>query len=56
MRLNRIICTSSLTDVQRVDLQPGEILLFYGGSVVHARTPVAQEEAVAVLTAGFRPL
>lgn len=41
---------------ERVDLQPGEMLLFYGGSVVHARTPVAQEEAVAVLTAGFRPL
>jgi hypothetical protein len=39
-----------------VDLQPGEMLLFYGGSVVHGRTPVAREEAVVVLTAGFRPL
>src|SRR5262249_31009002 len=38
-----------------VDLQPGEVLLFYGGSVVHGRTPVAREEAVVVLTAGFRP-
>lgn len=41
---------------ERVDLKPGEMLLFFGGSVVHARTPVAQEEAVAVLTIGFRLL
>jgi hypothetical protein len=39
-----------------VDLQPGEMLLFYGGCVVHGRTPVAREEAVVVLTVGFRPL
>src|SRR5262245_7671786 len=43
-------------NTERFDLQPGEMLLFYGGSVVHARTPVAREEAVVVLTAGFRPL
>jgi hypothetical protein len=42
--------------LKRVGLQPGEMLLFYGGSVVHGRTPVAREEAVVVLTAGFRPL
>lgn len=41
---------------ERFDLQPGEMMLFYGGSVVHARTPVAQEEVVVVLTAGFRLL
>jgi hypothetical protein len=39
-----------------IDLQPGDMLLFYGGSVVHGRTPVAREEAVVVLTAGFRLL
>jgi hypothetical protein len=41
---------------ERVDLKPGELLLFFGGSVVHGRTPVAQDEAVAVLTIGFRLL
>lgn len=41
---------------ERIDLQPGEMLLFYGGCVVHARTPVVEKEAVVVLTAGFRLL
>lgn len=42
--------------VECPDLHPGEVLLFSGGSVVHGRTPVARDEAVVVLTTGFRPL
>lgn len=36
-------------------LQPGEIAIFYGSSVIHGRTPIGKEESINSLLVSFRP-
>ncbi|NJK32240.1 MAG: hypothetical protein HC927_07435, partial [Deltaproteobacteria bacterium] len=41
---------------QRLDLQPGEIVVMFAGSIAHGRERVSRGEAVSILTFGFHPL
>ncbi|WP_219848110.1 hypothetical protein [Burkholderia vietnamiensis] len=38
-----------------VHLQPGEIVIFYAGGVMHGRKPLHTNEKVTILTFGFQP-
>lgn len=38
-----------------VPLEPGELVLMYADCVVHARSPLAEGEAVRTITVGFQP-
>jgi hypothetical protein len=40
---------------EAIDHQPGEMVITYGDSIVHGRTPVADDETVTLLTVGFQP-
>jgi hypothetical protein len=40
--------------MERISLDPGEVILFWGGSTVHAREQVAEGERVTAFIAGFR--
>ena len=41
---------------ERIDLEPGEIVIMFAGSVTHAREYMKANEQVAILTFGFHPL
>jgi hypothetical protein len=38
-----------------VNLQPGEMVIFFAGSVAHGRTRIKAGESVSILTFGFKP-
>jgi len=39
-----------------VNLQPGEMVIFFAGSVAHGRTRIKAGESVSILTFGFKPV
>jgi len=41
---------------ERIDLELGEIVILFAGSVTHAREYMAADEEVGILTFGFHPL
>lgn len=41
---------------RRLDLQPGEIVVMFAGSIAHGRERVGPGESVSILTFGFHPL
>ncbi|OIQ81385.1 hypothetical protein GALL_368500 [mine drainage metagenome] len=41
---------------ERIDLEPGEIVIMFAGSITHAREPIQAGEQLAILTFGFHPL
>lgn len=41
---------------QRLDLEPGEIVVMFAGSIAHGRERVRRGETVSILTFGFHPL
>lgn len=41
---------------ERLELEPGEIVIMFAGSVAHGRERLKQHEAVSILTFGFHPL
>jgi hypothetical protein len=41
---------------ERLELQPGELLILFAGSIAHGREPIQAGEAVSILTLGFHPL
>ena len=44
------------SEPERLDLQEGEIVIFFAGSVAHGRERISLGEDVTVLTFGFHPL
>ncbi|MEV5410106.1 hypothetical protein AB0K60_14880 [Thermopolyspora sp. NPDC052614] len=40
---------------QRLQLTPGEVVIFLAGTQAHSRTPIAENERVTILTFGFMP-
>ncbi|MGA5130571.1 hypothetical protein ACPCTO_12255 [Streptomyces olivoreticuli] len=40
---------------QRLQLTPGEVVIFLAGTQAHSRTPLRQDERVTILTFGFMP-
>ncbi|WP_158897295.1 hypothetical protein [Streptomyces hygroscopicus] len=40
---------------QRLQLEPGEVVIFLAGTQAHSRTPIQQDERVTILTFGFMP-
>ena len=52
---SQLVIFSSGLNREEIDLQPGELLLFFADSVVHGRTPVSEGELVTILTVGFQP-
>ncbi len=42
--------------VEKYDLKPGETIMMFGGSVVHARLPLQKGEMVRIVTFGFQPM
>jgi len=44
------------SEPERFQLAPGEMVMFFAGSVAHGREPVGQDEAVSILTFGFQPI
>jgi hypothetical protein len=43
-------------DPERLDLEPGEMVILFAGSITHGREFVKQDEEVGILTFGFHPL
>lgn len=41
--------------VERVQLEPGELVVFLAGTQAHSRSPIVQGEHVTILTLGFMP-
>ncbi len=41
---------------ERVNLQPGEMVIMFAGSITHGRKSMKQGESVSILTFGFHPL
>lgn len=41
---------------ERIDLEPGEVVIFLAGTQAHSRTPIKADEKVSILTFGFMPL
>ncbi len=41
---------------ERINLQPGEIIIMFAGSITHGRERIKQGETVSILTFGFHPL
>jgi hypothetical protein len=41
---------------QQLDLEPGEMVIFFAGSIAHGRKRIAEGESVSILTFGFQPL
>jgi hypothetical protein len=44
------------SEPERLDLEEGEMVIFFAGSVAHGRERVVNGEAITVLTFGFHPL
>lgn len=40
---------------QRLQLSPGEVVIFLAGTQAHSRTPICHDEQVTILTFGFMP-
>ncbi len=40
---------------QRLQLSPGEVVIFLAGTQAHSRTPIREGETVTILTLGFMP-
>ncbi|MFH8471578.1 hypothetical protein [Streptomyces sp. NPDC018000] len=40
---------------QRLQLEPGEVVIFLAGTQAHSRTPIREDERVTILTFGFMP-
>lgn len=40
---------------QRLQLSPGEVVIFLAGTQAHSRTPITKDERVTILTFGFMP-
>jgi hypothetical protein len=40
---------------QRLQLSPGEVVIFLAGTQAHSRTPIRENERVTILTFGFMP-
>jgi len=40
---------------ERVQLRPGEVVIFLAGTQAHSRTRIATDESVSILTFGFMP-
>jgi hypothetical protein len=40
---------------QRLQLSPGEVVIFLAGTQAHSRTPIQENERVTILTLGFMP-
>jgi hypothetical protein len=40
---------------QRLQLSPGEVVIFLAGTQAHSRTPISEGENVTILTFGFMP-
>lgn len=40
---------------QRLQLSPGEVVIFLAGTQAHSRTPIRTDERVTILTFGFMP-
>lgn len=41
---------------ERIELEPGEIVIMFAGSIAHGRERMQPREAVSILTFGFHPL
>ena len=41
---------------ERIDLEPGEVVILFAGSITHAREYMTAGEEVGILTFGFHPL
>ncbi|AHE31602.1 2OG-Fe(II) oxygenase [Burkholderia pseudomallei] len=41
---------------ERLHLEPGEMVIFFAGSIAHGREPIKADEAVTILTFGFQPI
>jgi hypothetical protein len=41
---------------ERIELEPGEIVIMFAGSIAHGRERMKPDEAVSILTFGFHPL
>ncbi len=41
---------------ERFDLEPGEVVVMFAGSIAHGREPMSAGESVSILTFGFHPL
>jgi len=51
-----LVLFSPNTEPERLDLQEGELLLMFAGSVPHGREHIKQGESVTILTFGFKPV
>ncbi len=43
-------------DPEPINLAPGEMIIFFAGSIAHGRTRIQEGESVSILTFGFKPL
>jgi hypothetical protein len=43
-------------EVERLVLEPGEIVILFAGSIAHGRERMREDESVSILTFGFHPL
>lgn len=43
-------------EVERVQLSPGELVIFLAGTQAHSRSPIVEGETVTILTLGFMPV
>jgi hypothetical protein len=41
---------------QQLNLEPGEMVIFFAGSIAHGRKRIQPDESVSILTFGFKPL
>lgn len=52
-RQSRFVLYPYLSDPVSIDLEPGELVLFWGGATVHERSPLIAGEHVQVLSVGY---
>lgn len=53
---SHLVLYPSEASPERFDLNPGDIIIMFAGSITHGREPIAKNEAVTILTFGFHPL
>jgi hypothetical protein len=53
---SRLVVFPPHSDPERLDLQPGEMIVMYAGSIAHGRERISYGENVTILTFGFTPL
>jgi hypothetical protein len=53
---SKLVTYSAYTNPQHILLKPGESLILFADSIVHAREPVKEGEFITLLTFGFQPV